>query len=152
MHLVSYLGFLQRAEETLGRSYRLVSAGHAADGDVHYMTAAFDRQCLAHSRALAPVYARADPPTEPEPDRFHVRALDAHRPGPAGLLRDLQDLYQLVSLIDITWVLVGQAAQGLRDTNLLGVVDRCAPETGEQLAWLRMRMKAAAPQTLLVSR
>jgi hypothetical protein len=67
------------------------------------------------------------------------------------MLRDLQDLYQLANLVDITWTVVGQAASGARDRDLLHVVQRCAPEISAQLAWLRMRMKAAAPQTLLVA-
>jgi hypothetical protein len=35
------------------------------------------------------------------------------RGGPVGLLRDLQDLYQLDNLVDSTWMLVGQAAHGV---------------------------------------
>ncbi len=151
MHLVTYLDFLQRTEETLGRSYRMISEGHAADSDVHYASAGFARDCAAHAAALAPVLARCDPATEPEPERLHVRAPDSHRAGPIGLLRDLQDLYQLANLVDITWTLVGQAAQGARDRDLIRVVQRCAPQTSAQLAWLRMRMTAAAPQTLLVA-
>lgn len=151
MHLVTYLEFLQHAEQALGRSYQLVSDGHAADADVHYMTAGFARQCAAHASDLAPVLARSGPPAEPEPERLHAQGLSSHRAGPIGLLRDLQDLYQLTSLVDITWTLVRQAGQGARDPDLLYVADRCAPQTTAQLAWLRMGMTAAAPQTLLVA-
>jgi hypothetical protein len=151
IYLVTYLTFLQAAEETLGRSYRLVSDGHADDADVRYMTDRFARRCAAHAEALGPVIARSERSMEPEPERLHVPGLSAHRAGPLGLLRDLQDLYQLANLIDITWVLVGQAGQGARDRGLLQIVDGCAEETRAQLAWLRMRMKAAAPQTLLVA-
>lgn len=151
MHLVTYLQFLQHAEQTLGRSYQLVSDGHAADADVHYMAAGFACQCAVHADDLAPVLARSDPPAEPGPERLHAQGLSSHRAGPIGLLRDLQDLYQLASLVDITWSLVRQAAQGAHDLDLLHVVDRCAPQTATQLAWLRARMTAAAPQTLLVA-
>lgn len=68
-----------------------------------------------------------------------------------GLLRDLQDLYQLANLIEVTWTLVGQAAYGARDPDLIDIVERCDRGTTAQLAWLRMRMRAAAPQTLLVA-
>jgi hypothetical protein len=47
--------------------------------------------------------------------------------------------------------LVGQAAQGLRDHDLLDVVRTCETETAIQLKWLRTRMKQAAPQALVVS-
>jgi hypothetical protein len=151
MYLVTYITFLGRAEETLGRSYRLISQGHVADADVHYMTAGFAQQCFAHAVALAPILARSALPTEPQPERLHVDGPQSHRAGPVGLLRDLQDLYQLANLVDITWTVVGQAAQGARDRDLLHVVHHCIPETRAQLAWLRMRIKAAAPQTLLVA-
>ena len=151
MHLITYLGFLQRTEQALAASYRVVSDGHTGDADVHYATAGFAAQCEQHADALAPVLARAEPATEPEPDRLHAEPLHVHRAGAIGLLRDLQDLYQLANLVDITWTLVGQAAQGARDRDLLRVVTGCAPQTAGQLAALRMWMKAAAPQTLLVA-
>jgi hypothetical protein len=52
---------------------------------------------------------------------------------------------------DICWTVVGQAAQGLRDNELWQVVDQGAAETQIQLAWLRGRMKQAAPQALVVA-
>jgi hypothetical protein len=68
-----------------------------------------------------------------------------------GLLRDLQDLYLIADLVDITWTMVKQAAQGLRDAELLDVVGWCDGETSTQLAWLRTRMKQAAPQALIAA-
>jgi hypothetical protein len=53
---------------------------------------------------------------------------------------------------DMAWTLVGQAAQGARDRELLAVVARCEGETATQLKWLRTRMKEAAPQALVVAR
>ena len=38
---------------------------------------------------------------------------------------------------DIAWTLVGQAAQGARDRELLDVVQRCEGETAIQLKWLQ---------------
>jgi hypothetical protein len=52
---------------------------------------------------------------------------------------------------DISWTMIGQAAQGARDAALLDAVHACAHDTTIQLAWLRTRMKAAAPQVLLVA-
>ncbi|MDG4809551.1 hypothetical protein O7634_22615 [Micromonospora sp. WMMD1120] len=40
---------------------------------------------------------------------------------------------------------------GARDEDLLTVVRRCEGETALQLRWLRTRMKAAAPQALVVA-
>ncbi|HEY6593969.1 MAG TPA: hypothetical protein VI011_07640 [Asanoa sp.] len=52
---------------------------------------------------------------------------------------------------DISWILVGQAAAGARDTGLQDVVQRCDKQTATQLAWLKTRMKQAAPQALVVA-
>jgi hypothetical protein len=49
------------------------------------------------------------------------------------------------------WTVVGQAAQGARDEELLAVVRRCEGDTAVQLTWLRTRMKQAAPQALVVA-
>jgi len=51
----------------------------------------------------------------------------------------------------VTWALVGQAAQGARDLDLLDTVERCEGEVAAQLKWLRTRMKQAAPQALVVA-
>jgi hypothetical protein len=67
------------------------------------------------------------------------------------MLRDLQDLFLLASLVDITWGMVKQAAQGLRDTELLAVVEQCEQQTKVQLGWLNTRMKQAAPQALIMA-
>jgi hypothetical protein len=151
MHLITYLDFLRQTEEALADSYRLVSGGYADDADVHYATARFAARCSAHASSLVPVLAGFGTATDPRTDRLHVHALVAPRTGPLGLLRDLQDLYQLAHLVDITWTLVDQAARGSRNSELLRVSEQAAPEITAQLAWLRTRMKADAPQTLLVS-
>ena len=52
---------------------------------------------------------------------------------------------------DITWTLVGQAAEGLRDIDLIEVVTANESETAVQLKWLRTRMKQAAPQALVLA-
>jgi hypothetical protein len=71
--------------------------------------------------------------------------------GGLGLLRDLHDLYLMATECEVTWALVGQAAQGARDRDLLEVSQGCDGEVAAQLKWLRTRMKQAAPQALLVA-
>ena len=48
--------------------------------------------------------------------------------------------------------MIGQAAQGARDTGLVEVVKTCEGETSTQLKYLKTRMKQAAPQALIVAR
>lgn len=151
MHLPTYLTLLSSAEQTLADSYLKVACGHADEADVHYTCKDFARHCTGHADALAPIVSSYADRRQAEPDRLHPAGLTAARGGLIGLLRDLQDLYQLAGLVDVTWPLIGQAAAGARDQDLLQAVNRCAPQTTAQLAWLRARMKAAAPQTLLVA-
>jgi hypothetical protein len=57
----------------------------------------------------------------------------------------------MACLCEISWALVGQAAQGARDTDLLEAVSRSVAESAAQVAWLRSRMQEAAPQALVVA-
>ena len=86
-----------------------------------------------------------------EPDRLHADGVAEVRTGPVGLLRDLQDLYLLATLVDTTWTVVYQAAQGARDRELMEICQQCMGETTKQLKWLQTRMKISAPQALLVA-
>ncbi|WP_336660882.1 hypothetical protein [Leucobacter sp. USHLN153] len=152
MKLPVYLGLLDRSEATLAESFRQVSEGHGHEPDVHFLCETLAKQCEDHRSALAPVVSRyGEADDQEEPERLHADGLSETRSGPVGLLRDLQDLYLLASLVDITWTMVKQAAQGLRDEELLAVVERCDGETAIQLKWLQTRMKQAAPQALIVA-
>jgi hypothetical protein len=152
MKLPVYLGLLHQSEATLADSYRQVAEGHGDEPDVHFLCLALARQCDAHQEALAPIIGRYGESTEDdEPERLHHEGLAETRSGPVGLLRDLQDLYLMANLVDITWTMVKQAAQGLQDAELLDVIGRCDGETEVQLQWLKTRMKQAAPQALIAA-
>ncbi len=151
MHLSTYLGLLHTSERTLAGSYRQVGEGHQQEADVFYACRTVAAQCDAHVEALAPVVERYGQAAETEPERLHAVGLSSVRSGGLGLLRDLHELYALCSFVDITWTLVGQAAKGLHDRELLQVVRDCESQTSLQLRWLTTRMKAAAPQALIVA-
>ncbi|MBG0739059.1 hypothetical protein IV500_06555 [Paeniglutamicibacter antarcticus] len=152
MKLPVYLGLLRKAEAILADSYRQVANGHGEEPDVHFLCLTLAKQCDAHEQTLQAVVDRyGESAPEDEPERLHAEGLSETRSGPLGLLRDLQDLYLLASLVDVTWTMVKQAGAGLRDEQLLEVVSRCDQETETQLGWLRTRMKQAAPQALIAA-
>jgi hypothetical protein len=151
MQLAHYLGLLHRAQEQLAKAFREIGEGHADEQDVFHQCLRLARQCDAHAEALKPFADRYGEEADDEPERLHSTLFEGARKGPLGLLRDLHDLYLMASESDITWTLVGQAAQGARDAELLDVVRRCEGETSIQLKWLKSRMKEAAPQTLVVA-
>jgi hypothetical protein len=57
----------------------------------------------------------------------------------------------LATLVQTTWTVIAQGAQGLRDRELLEIANTSNAETSRQLAWLHTRMKVAAPQALIVA-
>jgi len=151
MQIAHYLGLLHQAQVHLGGAFREVAAGHGDEADVTHLCDKLARQCDRHAERLAPFADRYGQDAPEEPERLHSNIFRGTRTGGLGLLRDLQDLYLMAAECDITWTLVGQAAQGLRDDELLEVVRECEGETAIQLKWLRTRMKQAAPQALVVA-
>ena len=151
MHLAHYLGLLHRAQLTLGDAFRQVADAHGDEPDVAHLCRHLARQCDGHAERLEPFARRYAEEATDEPERLHSELFRGTRTGGLGLLRDLQDLYLMAAECDICWTVVGQAARGARDTDLVDVVTGCEAETAVQLAWLRTRMKQAAPQALVVA-
>lgn len=151
MHLATYVGLLERGEQTLAESLRQVAHGHAEEADVFHTCLQLAKRCDQHVEALGPVRERYGEHPDGEPERLHAEGLSQTRSGGLGLLRDLHDLYLLASYLDVAWTLVGQAGKGARDEQLIGIVASCEGDVATVLQWLTTRMKAAAPQALLVA-
>lgn len=151
-HLTTYIGLADHSEKTLAGSFRAVADGHSHVADVFHTCMMLAQWSEANREALAPIverYGEADDVDEPE--RLHAAGLAETRKGEVGLLRDLQDLHVLATLVQTTWTVVAQGAQGLRDRDLLEVAQRANSQTSRQLTWLNTRMKSAAPQALIVA-
>ncbi|MBF9132613.1 hypothetical protein I0C86_27205 [Plantactinospora sp. S1510] len=151
MQLAHYLGLLHRSLSNLDGAYREVADVHGDEPDVRLCCQRLARQCAAQADRLDPFARRYAEQAPDEPDRLHSELFRGTRTGGLGLLRDLQDLYLMTSECDICWTVVKQAAQGVRDRDLLSVVEGGEGETTIQLAWLRTRIKQAAPQALIVA-
>ena len=151
MHLANYLGYLHTAELNLAEGFRKVADGHAEEADVYHTCNTLAKQCKTHAEQLKPFVDRYGEEAPEEPNRLYHDLFDETRSGGLGLLRDLHDLYLMASTCDISWTMIGQAAQGARDRELLEVVNACDGQTATQIKWLRTRMKQAAPQALLVA-
>ncbi|MFY1616025.1 hypothetical protein [Micromonospora sp. WMMD736] len=151
MHLAHYLGLLHRAQTNLADAFRQVADAHADEPDIRHLCQRQAERCDAHAERLRPFADRYAEEAPAEPDRLHSELFGGTRTGGLGLLRDLQDLYLMAAECDITWTVVGQAARGVRDRDLIETVRECEGETAIQLKWLRTRMKQAAPQALVVA-
>ncbi|MCU1691512.1 MAG: hypothetical protein JWM64_603 [Frankiales bacterium] len=154
-HMATYVGLLHQSEQTLADAFRTVGEGHAQEVDVLHTCSTLAAMSEEHVRLLGPVADRYGDQTSgdgvDEPERLHAAGLARTRAGAVGLLRDLQDLYLLATLCQTTWTVVYQGAQGLRDRELMRVAEDASRGTSRQLSWLNTRLKAAAPQALLVS-
>jgi hypothetical protein len=151
MNLAHYLGLLHRAELCLADAFREVAEAHAEEVDVFHLCNKLAGDCDGHAEKLAPFAERYGEDAPKEPERLHSDLFRGTREGGLGLLRDLHDLLLMATECDIAWTLVGQAAQGARDRDLLEVVTACESETAVHMKWLKTRMKQAAPQALVVS-
>lgn len=151
-HLSTYVGLADRSEQTLADSLRAVAEGHAQTHDVFYMCQTLASMSDDHREAMTAVVKRyGEDDSVREPERLHAAGLAGVRDGEIGLLRDLQDLHVLATLVKTTWMVIGQGAQGLRDRELLTISQDAGSGTARQLTWFETRMKAAAPQALIVT-
>lgn len=75
-----------------------------------------------------------------EDERLHADGLAQTHSRAAGLPRDLQDLHVPATLVQTSWTVVG-----------LDLASSSYAESSRQLSRLTTRMKAAAPQALLVT-
>lgn len=151
MHLAHYLGLLHRAQTELAEAFHEVADGHEEEPDIFVTCKNLAAQCEDHARQLEPFAKRYSEESPEEPERLHSELFQGIRSGGLGLVRDLHDLYLMAAECDISWTVIGQAAQGVRDNDLYAVVQRCEGETATQLKWIRTRMKEAAPQALIVA-
>lgn len=150
-HLATYVGLADHSEQTLAASFRAVAEGHAQVVDVLHTCRQLAGWCDEHRARLAPAVERYGEEDVDEPERLRHDGLAAAREGEVGLLRDLQDLHLLATLVHTTWEVITQGAQGLRDAELLEIAQHCDAETLRQISWLETRFKAAAPQALIVA-
>jgi hypothetical protein len=149
-HISVYVGLAHRGEQTLADSLRQVAAGHPEDPDTVNVCTALARLHDDNVAKLAPVAQRYGEEGVEEPERLHAEALTSTREGGVGLLRDLQDLHLLCALLQSTWTVLDQAAQGARDSELHTLVQDCTKQVERTTTWLTTHLKAASPQILLV--
>jgi hypothetical protein len=73
--------------------------------------------------------------------RFHEPAL--------LLLADLRHVHRMAAGASVDWEVLAQTAQALKDAELLGVAQRCHPETLRQVRWANTKIKEASAQVMV---
>lgn len=151
MHLASYIHLLEQGSSTLADSYAVLAEGHSEEAEIVAQATRFEGQCRRHAARLGPARERYGDHPAPPPDRLHQPGLEEARSGGLGLLRDLHEVYDYASHLLIAWTIVGQAAKGNTDEELVSVAEDCRGEMALQVAWLTTQVKTASAQVLLVA-
>jgi len=151
MHLASYIRLLEQGSSTLADAYTVLEEGHPEEAEVVAQATRFRGQCRRHASRLAPARERYGDHLAPPPDRLHQPGLERARSGGLGLLRDLHEVFDYASHLQIAWTIVGQAAQGNTDEELQAVAEDSRAEIALQVAWLTTQVKTASAQVLLVA-
>lgn len=152
MHVSNYLALVHQSEKELAEALIQVCRQHQDEPDVEEeckQLAGWSRQHVEELEGFRKQYGEH---RGGEPNALHNALFKGPRSGGLGLLRDLHDLYLMATEVHISWVVLDQAAKGLRDDPLERAIRRMAHETERQVNWLETRMKVAAPQTLIAAK
>lgn len=151
MHVGHYLELLVKSEEDLAEAFHKVIDEHGTEPDVAAICGLLASWSLEMKKALEPFAARYKEEEDREPDQLKRSLFDKPRKGAIALIRDLHDLWLMANETMLGAVILRQAADGLRDEALSALCDKIEKVAKRQLSWLLTRMKAAAPQSLIVS-
>ncbi|MFL6043304.1 MAG: hypothetical protein ACJ740_18125 [Gaiellales bacterium] len=152
---------LQAAELELADGFRKVGQRHAVEHDLYHLTETLATQCEAHVQRLHPFAQRYEAPRDHDTDtsplaeilntaRLKLSEAIGRQPAGIVLLDDLRHLFVTTQDVGVLWVIIAQAAQALRDAELLALCTESHTESIAQMHWLLTRIKTAAPQTLTV--
>lgn len=150
---------LHRAERDLAVELHRVADRHRADHDIFHLGHDLAGWSQEHVRLLVEAAGRYDERLDADPDdspgalataREKVSEALGRRPEPALLLlHDLRRVYLMAEGVFVDWELVAQAAQGVRDAELVSLTARCLPETLRQAKWANAKLKESATQILV---
>jgi len=149
---------LHRSENELHTVLLTMSDRHRVDHEVFHVT----RDMAGWSRRHVAELAEAgrefgldlDPEAKDDPGlleslRQKASELTGRRSAPGLLLlADLRHLYREASGTSLDWELLAQGAQGARNEELLGLAERCHPQTLRVSRWANAKLKESSPQVL----
>lgn len=159
MKLGPVLHELHHAEVRLGRQLLLVSERHRVDHEIHYVARDIAEWSREHLRRVAEVASDFGVELDPEPKlesgpAARVREKGSELVGRMSspellMLEDLRSVYVDASGVHMDWLLIAQAAQGIRHMRLLEVAESCQKETQRQAKWAQAQLKSHATQILV---
>ena len=149
---------LHAGEVDLEQELHVVADRHRTDHEVRHVAVDLARWSLQNRTALEPVLARfgkeADSDTHAgasvmQTMREKTAELLGRREETGMLLLcDLRHLHLMAEANSVLWTMLGQAAQGSQDGELLGIVTECHGRTVRQAVWANAMIKSLTPQVL----
>ncbi len=150
---------LHRSENELAETLLRASDRHEVDHEIHYVARDLARWSQEHVRLLAQAAQRYDTNLDPEPRgesrtmehvRDKVSELVGREPQASLLLLvDLREIYVRAAGVSVDWELIAQAAQGVKDHELVALTKRCHPDNLRQMRWANGKLKESATQILV---
>ena len=151
MHIGNYIDLLHKSEDDLAEAFHLVAKEHGDEPDVFEMCKLLAKWSEKIVEELKPFAEKYGEEEDKEPDRLMHDLFKKPMKGGMSLLRDLHDLWLMATETEVCALILRQAADGLHDKALAALCNIIEQTAKRQLAWLLTRMKAAAPQTLIVA-
>ena len=152
MHIGKYIDLVHRTESDLVDAFKLVAKAHKDEVDVEQTCTLLSSWSEKLADMLEPVSKRYKKESDKEPDRLTKTLLKKARKGSMALLRDLHDLYLIVSEVFVCCTILKQGGIALTDEELVSACEEIERQSQRQLSWLMTRMKSAAPQILIVAK
>lgn len=149
-HIGTYLFLAHAGENQLASAFNKVAEQHQQQPDVYSNCKLMAGWSQDNVDSLKPFVDKYSQQKDKEAESMTKALFQGPRPGGIGLLRDLHDLWLLANESKLSWIVLLQAAKGLRDKNLETACEKAQKITERQISWLLNRIKQAAPQTLIV--
>ena len=150
---------LHRSEADLAGALVELSDRNKADHEVFHVARDLATWSREHVRRLADtarghgVELAAEPRHEhPVLQRVKQEASELvgrHRGPSLVLLDDLRDVHLAAVGVSLDWEVLAQAAQAMKDPDLLSLAQDCHPQTLRQMRWANAKLKETAVQAIV---
>jgi hypothetical protein len=150
---------LHRAENDLAAELLHAADRHRGDHEIFYLARDLARWSQDHVRDIAKIAKGYGVDLDPEPEDDHsltarlrqrgAELLARRHDASLMLLRDLREIHCKAAGVMLDWQVLGQAAQALRDQELLDLTQRCQKQTERQMRWANGSLKENAAQIMV---
>ena len=151
MHIGTYVELVHQSQQDLAKAFLLVSEKHKAEPDIEETCKLLASWSQTLVEKIKPFVEKYSEEKDNEPDHLLREFFKRNHKGALALLRDLHDVWLMANEANVSAVILRQAAQGLRDKELMSFCDELEKKSERQISWLLTRMKSAAPQVLIAA-